>query len=431
MMRSRPCYDLTSVTIGNSVTNIGDYAFDGCIALTSMTIPNSVTSIGDQALMSCISLTSLTFGNAATSIGDGAFYECYGLTGVTIGNSVTSIGTNAFCYCSSLTSVTIGNSVTNIGEGAFLGCSALTSITVNAANPSYATAGGVLFNKTLTALIECPEGRAGSYAIPNGVTNIGNYAFYDCNGLTSVTFPNSVTSIGYQAFYGCSGLTSVTLPQGVTTIANNAFTGCNGLTNMTLGNAVTSIGFAAFSGCSHLTTVTIPDSVTNIGDYAFAGCSMRSLTIPNSVISIGNFYGYAFANCTSLHTAYFKGNAPSVNFGPGSADGTTFNGEAGTVYYVPGTSGWGATFGGWPTAGWYQPQPQILGAGYGLDAQSNRFGFTISWATNVSVVVQAATNLANPVWTPLATNALAGGTNYFSDPAWTNYPSRFYRILSQ
>jgi hypothetical protein len=116
---------------------------------------------------------------------------------------------------------------------------------------------------------------------------------------------------------------------------------------------------------------------------------------------------------------------------PGSADSTVFYGESsGTVYDLPGTTGWGATFGGWPTAEWYQPKPTILGNGYGLGVHSNSFGFTISWATNISVVVQATTNLANPVWTPLATNPLVGGTNYFSDPKWTNYPRRFYRITT-
>jgi hypothetical protein len=116
---------------------------------------------------------------------------------------------------------------------------------------------------------------------------------------------------------------------------------------------------------------------------------------------------------------------------PGSADNTVFYGESGTAYYLPGTTGWGATFGGWPTAGWYQPKPTILGSGYGLGVRSNSFGFTISWATNLSIIVQATTNLANPVWTPLATNPLVGGTNYFSDPKWTNYPGRFYRVRSQ
>ena len=159
------CFGLTSVTIGNSVTSIGNHAFSDCSGLTSVTIPNSVTSIGDYAFAHCSGLTSVTIPNSVTSIGDGAFYYCSGLTSVTIANSVTSIGYYAFRNCSKLTSVTIPNSVTSIGNGAFWSCSSLTSIT-----------------------------------IPNSVTSIGAEAFRGCSGLTSVTIPNSVTSIGDGAF---------------------------------------------------------------------------------------------------------------------------------------------------------------------------------------------------------------------------------------
>jgi hypothetical protein len=96
---------------------------------------------------------------------------------------------------------------------------------------------------------------------------------------------------------------------------------------------------------------------------------------------------------------------------------------------LPGTTGWGTNFGGIPTALWSLPYPLILNGNVGV--QTNSFAFTVSWATNLSVIVEAATGLANPVWSPLATNTLSGGTFYFSDPQWTNYPSRFYRVRSQ
>jgi hypothetical protein len=144
------------------------------------------------------------------------------------------------------------------------------------------------------------------------------------------------------------------------------------------------------------------------------------VTIPNSVTSIGD---WAFSYCPNLTTAYFSGNAPS-------GDNTIFFGETGTVYYLPGATGWSSAFGGWPTALWYQPQPRILGSGYGLGATTNGFGFTISWATNIPVVVEACADLADANWCPVATNALVAGTNYFSDADWTNYPKRFYRIRS-
>ncbi len=130
------------------------------------------------------------------------------------------------------------------------------------------------------------------------VTSIGNYAFYNCSSLTSVTIGNSVTSIGDWAFRGCSSLTSVTIPNSVTSIEMAAFYGCSGLTSVTIPNSVTSIGDGAFYDCSSLTSVTIPNSVTSIGWGAFSGCSgLTSVTIPNSVTSIGRD---AFYGCSSL-----------------------------------------------------------------------------------------------------------------------------------
>ena len=152
-----------------------------------------------------------------------------------------------------------------------------------------------------------------------------------------------------------------------------------------------------------------------------------SVTIPSSVTDLGV---YAFGFGMSLHQAYFQGNAPTVGGMAGSTDKTVFPGGGfGMAYYLPGTTGWGATFGSWPTALWYQRNPMILGGGYGLGATTNGFGFTVSWATNTAVVVEASTNLQN--WTPVITNALVNGTNYFSDSSWTNYPSRFYRVRSR
>lgn len=266
--------------------------------------------------------------------------------------------------------------------------------------------------------------RLTSMTIPNSVTNIGDWAFGYCSSLTNVTIPNSVISIGNAAFEGCSGLTSVTIPNSVTKI--DAFAGCSGLTSLTIPNSVTSIGELAFEGCSGLTNMVIGNSVTSIGDQAFRGCSgLTSVVIPSSVTSIG---GWAFLDLSGLHSVYFQGNAP--NGITGSLDTTIFqNAWAGTVFYLPGTTGWGATFGGRPTALWYQPQPQILGSAYGLDVRSNAFHFTVSWATNLSLVVEASSDLAN--WTPLTTNALASGTNSFSDSSYTNYSKRFYRVRTQ
>jgi len=190
-------------------------------------------------------------------------------------------------------------------------------------------------------------------------------------------------------------------------------------------DSVTSISPDAFSGCTALTNVTIGDSVTSIEDYAFENCGLTSVTIPGSVT---NIYQGAFEYCSGLHQAYFQGNAPSVDGLAGSEDDSVFlNAGAGTVYYLPGATGWGATFCGWPTAVWL-PQAQTSNGSLGV--KSNQFGFNINWAGNRVVVVEAATNLANPVWVPVSTNTLVNGTSAFSDPQWTNYPGRYYRVIT-
>jgi len=352
------CRDLTSVTIPNSVTSIGRYAFSGCRGLTSVDIPNSVMTISEQAFYYCSGLTSVGIGsnvttissgafygcgflssvhitdieawckisftdsgsnplanahhlflneeeiitleipNSVTSIGDYTFQECSGLTSVTIGNHVTSIGKYAFDNCSGLTSLTIGNSVKTIGESAFEGCGGLTSLTI----PDSVTSIGN------SAFSRC-NGLA-SLTIPNSVTSIGNSTFSMCSGLTSLTIGSGVISIGEYAFDNCSGLTSVTIPGSVTSIGKSAFLECSGLTSLTIGNSVVTIGDGAFWSCSGLTSVTIPNSVTSIGDNTFYGCSgLTTVSIPGSVISIGNS---AFANCSSLSSVPIGSGVTSI-----------------------------------------------------------------------------------------------------------------------
>ncbi len=303
------CASLTSVVIPNSVTSIGSYAFEFCHSMTSVTIPNSVTSIRDNVFSGCTSLTSVEIPNSVKSIGGRAFNKCTSLTNVTIPNSVTSIGGEAFAF-TSLTSVLIPNSVTSISSNAFNDCVSLKTIIVDSNNQKYNSADGVLFNKDKAQLIKFPEGKSGSYTIPNSVTTIENDAFRKSSSLISVEISNSVTSIGYGAFTGCTSLTNVTIPNSVTDIKDRAFEDCTSLTSVAIPNSVTSISNNTFHNCTSLTSVEIPNGVTSIGDAAFYGCtSLTSVTIPNSVTSIGNS---AFSGCTSLTSVAIPNSVTSI-----------------------------------------------------------------------------------------------------------------------
>ena len=299
------------------------------------------------------------------------------VTNAVDGYPVTGLKDNAFLNCTNLTSVTIPASVTRIGEAAFLGCSGLGSILVDVLNPAYSSsADGVLFDAGKTRLVCYPQGKAGNYAIPSRVTNIGSWAFRDCANLTGVTIPNSVTRIEGGAFWGCSALTSVAIPASVTDVAPWAFAGCNRLTSIRVDGAnpaysstadgvvlnrektriirypsgkkgdyaipadIKQIGGGAFEGsmglsgvtipvattvieggtfknCSDLTRAVIPSTVTRISGEAFSHCSsLIALALPDKLVELG---GFAFWDCTNLTSIAIPGSVARI-------EGSTFQG---------------------------------------------------------------------------------------------------------
>ncbi|MBR2952989.1 MAG: leucine-rich repeat domain-containing protein [Clostridia bacterium] len=201
---------------------------------------------------------------------------------IVISDGVTSIGRAAFFGIIKMTSITIPESITSISELAFYGCSSLTSITVDPNNTFYSDDEfGVLFNKDKTELIQYPIGNiAVSYMIPESVTKIGSYAFYDCNKLVNITLPDSITIIDDWAFGFNKNITSMIIPDSVSVIGNYAFHGCSSLKSISLGNGVTKIGEGAFYNCTSITDVTIPKSVTSLGNIAFIYCfSLTNITV--------------------------------------------------------------------------------------------------------------------------------------------------------
>lgn len=456
------CSNLTNVTLGSGVAAIQNYAFLNDVILTNINLPDSVSIIGSWAFQGCSSITNFVIGTNLDEIASGAFEGCgqitsftvasgnpmytsldgvltdisqttilefpcgragnyvvpssimtiggsafqraQKLTGVTIGDNVINIGADAFANIDTLTNVMIGSNVTAIGLAAFASCSALPAITVATNNPAYSSLDGVLFSQDQTTLIQFPGGKAGNYTTPASVTTIGNFAFGGCFNLTNLSVGDSVESTGIDAFSSCENLT-----------------------NITIGSGVTSIGLGAFNGSYKLASITVdplnPDySSVNGALYNHDGTGLLycpggitgSYTIPASVNVI---YGNAFLDDYQLTSVYFTGNAPYI---PNTVP--VFN-EPVTVYYLPGTAGWGTTFAGMPAISW-NPQVQNLGR------QTNQFGFAITGNSNVVVVVDACTNLANPDWQPVQTNTLTDGSSYFNDSQWPNFPIRYYRLRS-
>ena len=290
------CTGLTWVSLPDSITYISSYTFDYCTSLTSIYIPESVTTIGEEAFDDCTSLTSIHFPDSLTTIGDRAFWYCVGLTSIEIPNSVTSIGEGAFQDCGGLTSIEIPSSVTYLGSNPFRGCRSLEQIIVASDNAYYDSrenCNAIIETNTNVLLAGCK-----TTVIPNSVTSIGESAFYECIGLTSIDIPNSVTSIGVVAFYECYNLTSMVIPNSVTTIGEGAFEYCSGLTELDLGNSLASIGGYAFYNCYGLTSIELPNSLTSLGSFAFYGCNgLTSIEIPGSVTFIDS---NPFAACRGL-----------------------------------------------------------------------------------------------------------------------------------
>ena len=348
--------DITSLTINDGVTSIGDWAFYYCKSLEDVSLADSITSIGVRAFGEtaslnfiklpanlktigdyafCVSMIkSVTIPDSVTTIGNGAFLSAYEMTSITIGDHVQTIGEEAFSS-TKLVSVTLPASVTQIGDSAFRDCGHLKTVTLSQGITSIGE----------EAFLYCISLQ--SINIPEGVTTIKKDAFYGCYDLKSITIPGSVQEMGTGVFRDCKSLASVTISDGVTSISNGTFYNCGKLKDVTIPDTVTSIGIDAFHvesyiGTGSIESIVIPTSVTNIDSGAFYGQGLRSITIPGSISvikedafrycdslesviileGVTEIEGYAFAYCNNIKTVSVPSTVTTIGssqvFGPGA-----------------------------------------------------------------------------------------------------------------
>jgi hypothetical protein len=294
------------------------------------------------------------------------------LKNIIIPAGVASIENSMFASCATMTNVIIPNTVTNIGNSAFSSCSSLKSA-----------------------------------AIPNGVIRIGSSAFNTCINLTEAVFPDTVTSIGSLAYSSCYRITNVVIGQGVADIGSGAFSACSGLKFFTVD--ASNQAYCSINGVIY--------DINQTTLIAFPAGKAGTYTVPSTIASLAN---YAFYYCNNLVGIYFQGNQPTLG---GSSVFTGDNNT--TIYFLPNSVGWGSALAGVTNVLW-NPHVQTTDVSFGV--LTNQFCFTITGSSNILVITEAATNLFNPDWQPVQTNTLTTGSAYFSDPQWTNYPARFYRL---
>jgi len=263
---------LTGITFQRNLTIIGKYAFDGCKDLVSINFPANVTEIKEYTFNDCVKLKNIELPNGLIYIKDYAFNGCASLGKVTIPGGVQNISPGAFKN-SGLTEVILKEGMMSLSNNSFDGCLLLKKVTFPT---TMKTIGG--FSNTGIKEIAFAEG-----ATPEAISD---YAFLNCDSLSTITLPNSIKSLGTGAFYDCDTLKTVKLPTGITKIAKQAFYHCGFLQSITIPQSVTEIGAEAFAACSKLTAISLPSALTTIGIASFHSTGLTSITLPEGMTTI-------------------------------------------------------------------------------------------------------------------------------------------------
>lgn len=284
--------EIIAINITDGITNIGDYAFDSCLNLEKVSLPNSVKTIGKYSFRNCTQLENISIPNSVNLIKEGAFDACIGLSSVEIPNSVNTIGMNAFCNCTNLNTLFIPNSVTDIGENAFFNVNKISYNGIASGSPWGAI--------SVSDDYMCGDNSRYSFDYNTKTLYISGYGDmynYNCNDsispfcedkdIVNLVIEDGITSIGDYAFYYCTQLANIVLPNSLTRIGRSSFSNCHNLTNITFGDCLTNIDSLAFEQCRNLNNIRIPSSVLNIGYYAFYGVD----TVLYSGIANGSPWG--------------------------------------------------------------------------------------------------------------------------------------------
>ena len=328
------CTGLTNIKFPKSLISIGGKtskgilsddsgcrAFADCTGLTNIKLPEGLTLIGENTFKGCTGLTNIKFPKSLTSIEAGAFDGCTGLTNIILPENLTSIENDAFNDCAGLTNIKLPKSLNYIGDRVFGGCKNLTEITVDKNNSVFCAIDGVLFDKAMTALLWFPEGKKGSYSVPDGITEIKFDAFGNNCRLTGISFPKSLQYVDSYALNEISKrLTNITVSElnpeccsidGVLFDKDKSglilYPRNKGKTDYVIPDGIQYIYDSAFYGCKHLVNIELPESIRFIGDHAFAECKcLKTITLSSK---LRHAIEYKIRGRTKLQTVLISGNS--------------------------------------------------------------------------------------------------------------------------